>query len=172
MSFPIPAADALGLSLRPMTDEDLPFLAELYASTRAAEMAMLGWPDDMQRNFLDQQHRAQHHHFRAAYPSGEWLIVQRGGDPVGRLYLDERPDALHVIDISLATDCRGAGLGGALVGDLLRQARSVGKDVTLRVEKQNVGAARLYRRLGFETIEDEGVYALMRWSSANAEEES
>ena len=170
MPLPLHAAAALGLSLRPMTDEDLPFLAALYAATRAAEMAMLGWPDDIQRAFLDQQHRAQHHHFLAAYPGGECLVVERGGEPIGRLYLDEGPDALHVIDISMAANCRGAGFGGALIGDLLRRAGTLGKPVTLRVEKQNVAAARLYGRLGFAAVADEGVYELMRWSPATGED--
>ena len=70
-----------------MTDEDLPFVEALYASTRAAEMALTGWPPEQQRAFLAQQHRAQHHHYRAYHAGAEWLIIERDGAPIGRLYL-------------------------------------------------------------------------------------
>ena len=46
-------------------------------------------------------------------------------------------------------------------------AASCGKAVTIYVEKFNP-AMRLYRRLGFRTEEDKGVYDLMRWNAAPA----
>ena len=48
--------------------------------------------------------------------------------------------------------------------DLLDEAAGAGKAVTIHVEKNNP-AMRLYRRLGFETVEDQGVYDLMRWAA-------
>ena len=47
------------------------------------------------------------------------------------------------------------------------EAGTCGKAVTIYVEKFNP-AMRLYRRLGFKTEEDKGVYDLMRWSAAPA----
>ena len=44
------------------------------------------------------------------------------------------------------------------------EAAACGKDVSIHVEKFNP-AMRLYRRLGFTTEEDKGVYDLMRWSA-------
>jgi len=57
------------------------------------------------------------------------------------------------------------GFGGALMRDLLDEAAGAGKAVAIHVEKFNP-ALRLYRRLGFTTEEDKGVYDLMRWRSA------
>jgi hypothetical protein len=51
------------------------------------------------------------------------------------------------------------------MGDLMDEAAAVGKPLTIYVEKFNP-AMRLYRRLGFETVEDKGVYDLMRWRAA------
>jgi ribosomal protein S18 acetylase RimI-like enzyme len=47
------------------------------------------------------------------------------------------------------------------------EAAAAGKAVTIHVEKNNP-AMRLYRRLGFRTEEDKGVYDLMRWTAAPA----
>ncbi|MDQ4086444.1 MAG: GNAT family N-acetyltransferase, partial [Pseudomonadota bacterium] len=146
---------------RPMTDADLPFSAALYASTRAAELARVGWPLEQQRLFLEQQHDAQHRHYRAAYPGAEWLIVERGGEAIGRLYLVEWDSELRVVDISLVPAARGTGIGGAILSDLIAVAQAAGKPLSIHVERDN-RARRLYDRLGFETVEDKGVYLLMQ----------
>ena len=44
MPPPLSAAVAFGISYRPMIEDDLPFVADLYASTRAEEVAATGWP--------------------------------------------------------------------------------------------------------------------------------
>lgn len=162
MPPPIEAAAAFGIAYRPMTDEDLAFVAALYASTRAEEVASTGWPPEMQQAFLDQQHRAQHQHYRGAYPEGEWLIIERGGQAVGRLYLAEVGADINLIDISLLAEARGAGLGGAIMADLRDHAAARGKGIELYVEKFNP-ARRLYLRLGFAAVEEAGVYDRMVW---------
>ena len=161
MPPPVRAAAAFGVGYRPERDSDRPFLAALYASTRAEELGGLGWPEPMLKAFLDQQFQAQHRHFRIAYPDGEWLIVERSGAPIGRLYLNDTEEALHGIDIALVGECRGSGIGAAIVGDMIDQAHEAGKAVSFYVEKRNSGAARLYRRLGFADVEDHGVYQRM-----------
>ncbi|MEQ8736991.1 MAG: GNAT family N-acetyltransferase, partial [Hoeflea sp.] len=62
---------------------------------------------------------------------------------------------------------RGRGLGAALLRDIMEKAETVRKAVGIHVEKANP-AMRLYHRLGFRTIEDKGVYDLLRWSRVGA----
>jgi ribosomal protein S18 acetylase RimI-like enzyme len=162
MPPPLPAAAAIGIACRAMTDADLPFVASLYASTRAEEVAATGWPEATQAAFLEQQHRAQHHHYRATYPNAEWLIVERDGERIGRLYLADQGHELLLIDISLIPDCRRSGIGAALIGDLLAFARSDRRPVTLHVERTNP-AHRLYERLGFRPVEEMAIYRRMVW---------
>jgi len=162
MPPPIEAAAAFGIAYRPMTDEDLLFVAALFASTRAEEVAATGWPPEMQRAFLDQQHRAQHQHYRNVYPDAEWLIIERAGDAIGRLYLHESDAELLLMDISLLPEQRGGGLGGAILADLLALAAGKGKPVSLHVEKFNP-ARRLYQRFGFTVMEEQGIYDRMEW---------
>jgi ribosomal protein S18 acetylase RimI-like enzyme len=163
MNFNLRRAATLGVTARPMTDDDLPFVAALYRSVRAAEMAMTGWAEEMQAAFLDQQHRAQHHHYRTHYPDAAWLILERDGEPVGRLYIDEAPSDLHLIDISLVEACRGAGIGRAIMSDLIERAgEEAGKSMSLFVEPNNP-ARRLYLSLGFVDEGNAGAYEAMRW---------
>ena len=144
-----------------MTDGDLPFAAELYASTRREEVAQTGWPAEMQEAFLRQQHEAQHRHYSIHYGDAEWLIIERAGVAIGRLYLRDEPGRLHIIDISLLPASRGQGVGGAILRDIFAMARPLGATVSISVEKNNP-ARSLYERLGFEVTEDLGVYDMMR----------
>jgi len=161
MPPPLRAAAQFGLSYRPFTEDDLPFVAELYASTRRWEVALTGWPLETQEAFLAQQHDAQHSHYSLHYADGEWLIVERGGEAIGRLYLHEGAEGLLIVDLSLVASCRGLGLGGAILRDVLGAAHRRGKAVTIHVEKNNP-ARRLYLRLGFTPVADLGIYDELR----------
>jgi len=167
MPPPLRRADALGISCRAATDADLPILAETYASTRREEVAQTGWPAEVQEQFLRQQFDAQHSFYREQYPAAEWLVIERAGAPLGRLYLDEWEGELRLIDIALLADARGGGVGTALLEDLLEAAAAKGKRLTIHVEQQNP-AMRLYRRLGFEKVAEHGIYHRMEWTPPGA----
>lgn len=161
MHFPLDAAVPFAIVLRPVMEDDQPFLEALYASTRAEEVAATGWPVEVQEQFLRQQHAAQHAHYQAHFGHAAWRILEDAGQPVGRLYWHETADDLHIIDIALVPSRRGTGLGGALLRDLAAHAARSGKGLTIFVEKNNP-ARSLYRRLGFALVEDHGIYDFMR----------
>jgi ribosomal protein S18 acetylase RimI-like enzyme len=154
-----------GLTFRRITDADLPLLARVYASTRADELARVPWSDEQKAAFLDMQFRAQHNHYQQYYPKADWLVTMRGGEDVGRLYIERWTREHCIIDIAFLPEHRGKGLGAALMRDLMDEAAAAGKAVTIHVEKFNP-ALHLYQRLGFVTEEDKGVYDLMRWRPA------
>jgi GNAT superfamily N-acetyltransferase len=149
-------------SLRPITPEDVPFLAAVYASTRWDELAPTGWSDEEKAVFCRRQFDAQSAHYRQHYPEASFEIIERDGAPIGRLYVARWEKEIRIVDISLLPEARGAGLGTRLLHDLQEAARSAGKSLTIHVERFNP-ALQLYQRLGFEQVEDKGVYLLMSW---------
>jgi ribosomal protein S18 acetylase RimI-like enzyme len=152
-----------GLTFRPIADADLPFLARVYASTRAEELATVsGWSDEQKTAFVDHQFRAQHAHYQKYYPEADWLVISHAGEDVGRLYIERWPSQHRLIDITFLPEHRGQGFGEALLRDLMEEAAAVNKAVSIHVEKFNP-AMGLYRRLGFTCVEDKGVYDLMHW---------
>jgi ribosomal protein S18 acetylase RimI-like enzyme len=154
-----------GLRLRPITDEDLPFLAELYASTRREEVGQIPWSDEEREDFLRWQFESQHRHYQTYYPECEFLVVEReeDGAAIGRLYVDRWADEIRLVDIALLPEHRGGGWGGAMVRELLVEGQARGLPVTIHVEYDNP-ALRLYRRLGFRHVDSNGIYYLMRWT--------
>lgn len=151
------------IALRPVGASDLPFLRQVYASTRLEELAPLGWSADQQAAFLDQQFGAQHSYYQEHYAGAAFQVILRGQRPVGRLYLARLPDEIRVVDIALLPEYRGLGVGTRLLADLFAEADALGLPVRIHVEKFN-RALRLYERLGFIPIADRGVYWFMERS--------
>ena len=160
MPLPLRRAGAFGVTYRNLEEDDLPFVGALFASTRTEELAPTGWPEEMKTAFLEQQHLAQHRHYQAYYPGAEWLIVEKDGVAVGRIYVEEGKSDIHLIDIALLPAHRRAGLGGAMIGDLIEWAGSSGKSISLYVEPNNP-IRPFYLRVGFESTGLNGAHEAM-----------
>lgn len=152
-----------GLICRPIADADEPFLFALYASTRATEMALVDWGDAQKEQFLRQQFQAQQIHYQSYFPDGEHQIILRDGAAIGRIYLEQSPEKIHLLDIALLPEHRGQGLGDAMMRDLLEKAGAAGLPITLHVYRFDEQVLAWYQRLGFNTIGGSGLYYLMEW---------
>lgn len=150
------------LRLRPVTPEDESFLASLYASTRTEELAQTNWSEEQKAMFCRMQFNAQTADYRANYPDASFQIIQRDGVAAGRLLVLRSAEKIHVIDIALLPEHRGAGIGTKFLRELQEEAKDAGKKLSIHVERFNP-ARRLYERLGFEQVEEKGVYLLMEW---------
>jgi ribosomal protein S18 acetylase RimI-like enzyme len=137
-------------------------MARLYASTRTGELAPVPWPKETKQAFLHSQFELQHAHYRKHYRHAEFLVIERAGQPIGRLYLHPDAHEIRIMDIALLPEQRGQGIGTQLLNALLAHAQAQGAPVTLHVEPLNP-AQRLYRRLGFRLLEDRGVYHFLGW---------
>lgn len=151
--------------MRALHSEDMPWLRELYASTRHAELAQVTWPEASKRAFLDSQFDLQHHHYQCHYPDSDFLAIEHAGAPVGRYYLQRRAPNHLIVDISLLPDQRNRGIGSALIQASQTDAAVQGRGMQLHVRIDNVHAQRLYQRLGFVVIQEQGLHQLMHWSS-------
>jgi GNAT superfamily N-acetyltransferase len=150
------------VGLRAYAAEDEAFLQDLYASTRADELAPLGWSPAQQQAFTQMQYQAQRRSYLAQFPAAEHCIIQRAGADVGRLIVDHCGDMIRVIDISLLPEHRNVGLGSGLLRDLQAEAVRAGKAVGLHVNGGN-RARRLYVRLGFVVTGESVFYLEMTW---------
>ena len=156
------------VTLRGATEDDYVFMRDLYAATRAEEMRLFPFDEAQRAAFLDQQFAAQFAHYAAHYPTCERNIIEAGGKPIGRLWIDEWRDQIRLVDIALVPECRGSGIGSRLLQAVLERGKSANKDVTIHVEAFNP-ALRLYERLGFQHVDTNGVYHLMRWSPSGGQ---
>ena len=119
------------ISLRPITPEDDSFLASLYASTRTEELAQTNWSEEQKAMFCRMQFNAQTVDYRRNYPDASFQIIERDGVAAGRLLVMRSDDAVHVIDIALLPEHRGAGIGTKLLKELQDEARGAGKKLSI-----------------------------------------
>ncbi len=150
------------ITLRNVEPEDRDFLYRVYASTRADEMALVDWTADQKEDFIRMQFNAQSQHYLTHYPNAQYQIIQQDNLPLGRIIVNRSDHEILLIDIALLPEYRHAGIGTALICDLLAEAAGTNKPITLHVEVFNP-AMRLYERLGFVKTGEQGLYHEMTW---------
>lgn len=123
--------------------------------------------DPAQREFLVRmQFDAQRSSYHQEFPASEHSLVMVGGQPAGRLWVDESGEEIRIIDIVLAPEFQGRGIGRALLHQVLAKADGAAKPVRLFVDRANPRAFELYRSLGFEVCGEVQFYLEMRRASA------
>ncbi|MDX8392526.1 MAG: GNAT family N-acetyltransferase [Mariprofundaceae bacterium] len=148
-----------GVSLRPVADTDLPFLFEIYASTRS-DIAMLDWPDEEKKQLLQLQFYAQNSYYINQFKTASFDLICKDKLAIGRFYVHRREQEIRVIDIALLPQYQGQGIGSGLLRALIDEADELDLPVSIHVQ-QNNPALHLYRRLGFEYVRLEGIHELM-----------
>lgn len=152
------------ITLRPVQPEDEAFLFDLYASTRRDEMAAWGLDEVMLAQMLRMQYAGQQGTYRAQFPAADHHLILRHERPIGRLLVDRTDAEVLLVDVTLVPEARGSGLGTRLLRALQAEAAEKGLPLRLKVVLTNP-ARRLYQRLGFVGLDDDGVYEQMEWRS-------
>jgi ribosomal protein S18 acetylase RimI-like enzyme len=88
-------------------------------------------------------------------------VITVDGRDAGVLQVKRRAGEVYLENIEIAPDFQGAGLGSAVIGDLMREAHGRGVPLTLQVNRAN-RARRLYERLGFVETGQTETHHLMR----------
>ena len=120
---------------------------------RAYVDATWGWDEEWQRA-----------HFAANYAPERQAVIVHGGTvlcDVGRISLTRHWRKIFLRDIELMVPERNHGVGTAIINAVLTLARNSDRYVELRVLRCNP-AQRLYARLGFRVIDDDGARLRMR----------
>jgi ribosomal protein S18 acetylase RimI-like enzyme len=152
----------MSINFRPAGPEDEAFLLKVYGSIRAEELAVVPWSEAQREAFLRMQLEAQHLHYRQRYPAGEFLVILDGERAVGRLYIARLQEQIRIMDITILPEERGRGLGTSILRDLMTEAARAPKPLRIYVESFNP-SLRLFERLGFSKVEEEGIHLLMQW---------
>jgi GNAT superfamily N-acetyltransferase len=149
------------ITLRPVQDSDDEFLLKVYGSTREQELAQVPWTAEQKQQFVRMQWEAQKSHYAAQHPNATHQIICLEGGEAGRLYLDRTGEKFHILDITVLPEHRNRGAGSFLLGQIMAEAKEAGKPVSIFVETFNP-SLRLFQRLGFTPIQQEGFHLLMQ----------
>jgi len=156
------------IELRPEAAGDERFLFEVYASTRAEELAQVPWTDEQRQAFLQMQFQAQRTHYAQYYAAASFDVIVFEGTPVGRLCVLRQPEDICVVDIAILPAWRSRKIGTVLLQEIFAEAARTGKTVSGHVEF-NSPALALWQRLGFEAVEDKGMFVRILWRPPSSE---
>ena len=141
-------------ALRPAERADEDAMYALHRDAMRAHVdAIWGWNEAWQRG-----------HFAAYYAPGRNAIIVRCGTPaqdIGRISLTRHWRKIFLRDIEIVAHARNHGLGSAIVAAVQQISRAEGRRVELLVLHRNP-AQRLYARLGFKVVADDGARLRMR----------
>jgi GNAT superfamily N-acetyltransferase len=157
----------MSITLRDASEEDEAFLREVYASTRAQELAPVPWNDEQREAFLRMQFDAQHFHYHSQFPEASYQIILQEAEPIGRVYLLRKEEEIRIMDITLLPQHRNAGIGTALISELLGEADRTGKAVNIWVEHFNP-SRNLFERLGFAKVQEQDFNYLLEYRTSKA----
>ncbi|GII88565.1 ribosomal-protein-alanine acetyltransferase [Sphaerisporangium siamense] len=148
-------------TLRQMTEADLPAVLSIERATFPFD----AWSEGMLRGELADQPRTRH-----------YIVAVAGGEIVGYAGLAAAGDQADVQTIAVRTASQRAGIGSAMLSELLAEAvRRGATAVFLEVRADNPPAQAMYERFGFERIGlrrdyyDDGTDAIMMMRSLNGQ---
>lgn len=147
-------------TLRDASAEDEAFLLDVYASSRAQELAVVPWNDEQKEAFLRMQFDAQHSYYHSQFPEASYQIILHEAEPIGRIYVLRKEEEIRILDVTLLPQHRNAGIGTSLMRELLLESDRTGKAVNIWVEPFNP-SLNLFERLGFAKIQEEGFNYLL-----------
>jgi ribosomal protein S18 acetylase RimI-like enzyme len=150
------------ITLRDATAEDEAFLRQVYACTRAEEMALVPWTEEQREAFLRFQFDAQDSYYRSQFPEAAYQIILKDGAPVGRLYVYRNSTDMRILDITILPEHRAAGVGTSLIRDLQAEAEESNQPLNIWVENFNRSQS-LFKRLGFLIVQEEGYNNLLEY---------
>jgi ribosomal protein S18 acetylase RimI-like enzyme len=139
-------------TLRLATDEDFDFLYDLHKVTMQEYVhATWGWDEVFQLQM-----------FKTGFNDPPLSIVIVDGQDNGVVRIEARADDVYLHTIEIHPRVQRRGIGAAIVRSVIEQAVARGVPSALRVIKANVGARRLYQRLGFVVVAESETHYDMR----------
>lgn len=143
------------------TEEDSPFLFELFCEIRRSHFTSLGLPQEQLTALLDLQFRAQRDGYKAQYPKARTEIILVDGEPAGQWILAENAEFHCLVDISICSRMRNRGIGSRALAKALKAAREKNVPLRAHVANDNPRAKELWLRSGLRIVgQDESYTAL------------
>ena len=140
-------------TLRPATEDDFDFLFDLHeVALRDHVQAIWGWDDARQRQM-----------YRDSFAGKQRSIVVVDGVECGVVCMRRRADDVYLELVEIHPRVQRRGIGTAIVRALIAEAAAARLPAALRVFKINIGARRLYQRLGFVIVGENETHYDMRY---------
>lgn len=131
------------ITYRKASENDLDYLLDLRTKTMNPHYADSNLPTDRETTLQ-----------RILYQFDKAHIILLNNKPAGLLKVSRTKDKTEVLQLQIDPDQQGKGLGKTILTEILKEASSEKKTVSLSVLKTNK-AQHLYTSLGFKTVDED-----------------
>lgn len=139
------------------------FLYLLFASNRAAEMALMPISPQDREFLLQVQFRSMNETYRQSFPAAWYDIIELDRWAIGRIVREVRADCVYFIDFALLPQVQGLGIGTTVLAAALEEPRRLRLPARLRSFSYHRAAQRLYHKLGFSIVAEEPPQIVLEW---------
>jgi GNAT superfamily N-acetyltransferase len=115
---------------------------------------------------IQMQQQVQTAGIREVYPRAQLLLLEREGEPIGRVVVDVGRNDIRLVDIAIVPRHRRHGAARAVLHTLQAAAQAQGLAMTVAAAKFNEAARQLYGRMGFVVRSDDGVIEQLVWPAS------
>jgi ribosomal protein S18 acetylase RimI-like enzyme len=151
-----------GISLRPATASDQPFIELLYRSARP-DLQFIDGGQELTETVMTQQFNAHTQGAGETYPDAMHFIIEKTQHSIGALIVDFGHNEVRVIYVAFIPAARGFGYGKAILQGVQQAAASSHCPVAVVVWHNNPGARQIYLELGFQIEESQLLADRMVW---------
>ena len=151
------------LVVRPAVDKDEIFLYELYVAVRGPEFDHAPLTPAQREHLLRMQFYAQTSSYTQQFPNSCYHVVLLDDKPVGRLWVAPGNNELRLVDIALHPKLQSKGIGSVLIRQLQDEATKLKFPIRCSVFHTNTGSLRFHKRLGFQILYQDLMYAHLEW---------
>ncbi|CAN5202658.1 MAG: GNAT family N-acetyltransferase [Nocardioides sp.] len=134
------------LRLRPAVAADVVFLRALTRESLVEQHP------EASGAYIDLQVRAREFDFDERWPTAVWEVIEECGEPIGRMLVERKRGAIHLIEVVLRRGRRGVGIGSEVLATMIAQSDSEGHDLVLVVDEGSK-ALRFHQQLGFDEVQ-------------------
>ncbi len=141
------------LTYRPALESDLNFLLDLRTKTMNPHLIASSLSTAVDSHMLRIKYKFEHA-----------SIIEYNRTSIGLLKIERKQDGIELIQIQIDPLYQGKGIGKKILEQIINEANSDKKSITLQVLKVNK-AQRLYVKLGFKMIEESNDSYFMKYSN-------
>lgn len=151
------------VTLRAAEEVDEPIFLHIFLNS-SLNLQNIPISDNAKSVLVRQQFLAEQYFLNTHFPNTDVSVIFLNEHPIGRLNVNRGQESYRILAIALLPEFRRRGIGRSLIKDILEEAANFRKKVYLQVGWHNGSARALYEQLGFEMVEDKGVYCEMQWT--------
>ncbi len=142
------------IQLIPAEEQDRTFFRKAHhIAYRPVIESMFGWDEKAQDNYADKDFDERSPH-----------IILFENQKAGVIGWQDKPDYIWFGPIFILPEYQGNGIGSILVKQFMDRANTENISLKLQTLKMNLGAKKLYEKLGFKVILESDIYWQMEYS--------